>query len=482
MSDFELSPSARGVHGDGIDRGRLRRSAPLVGLTARLAHEALVARLRGRRAVADRIEFHVRSAERYAELLGHSKGALMKAGQMASFALMSSAVPPEIQSIYQTALMGLCDDAPPMAPELACEVLEHELGQRVETVFAQFDWEPLAAASIGQVHAAQLHDGRAVAVKVQYPGAADAIRADMKNTELLATFLTLTVGGMSPRRLSFDLRGAAREMGVHILEELDYRLEAASQAEFADYYRGHPFIHVPGVVDELCTGRVLTQELVRGLSWSDALTARQELRDQWAEAIYRFAYGTYERIYQFNADPHPGNYVFHEDGSVSFLDFGCVKRFSREQVQMMDVIVRESLRNDVLGTWRACVEAGFFKSSDPVTPEEVFAYWREDGAMLWAQQRFVVTPEYAAKRIERRCSPNGPSANAFRHITMSPEYAIMSRMEVGVMSVVAQLRAGTHWGSIAAEHFENAPPFTAMGKREHAFFEGTPSRKSCLVV
>jgi hypothetical protein len=224
---------------------------------------------------------------------------------------------------------------------------------------------------------------------------------------------------------------------------------------------------------------VLTQELVRGLSWSDALTARQELRDQWAEAIYRFAYGTYERIYQFNADPHPGNYVFHEDGSVSFLDFGCVKRFSREQVQMMDAIVHECLRNDVLGTWRACVEAGFFKSSDP---EEVFAYWREDGAMLWAQQRFIVTPEYAAKRIERRCSPNGPSANAFRHITMSPEYAIMSRMEVGVMSVVAQLRAGTHWGSIAAEHFENAPPFTAMGKREHAFFEGTPSRKPCLVV
>ena len=130
-----------------------------------------------------------------------------------------------------------------------------------------------------------MHDGRAVAVKIQYPGVADAIYADLKNTELLATFLSLTVGGMSPRRLSFDLRGAAHEMGERIIEELDYRLEAANQAEFAEYYRGHPFIHIPDVIGELCTGRVLTQELVQGLSWSDALVAGQELRDQWAEAI-----------------------------------------------------------------------------------------------------------------------------------------------------------------------------------------------------
>ncbi len=430
-----------------------------------------MARMRGKWTDADRSEFHMRSAERYAELLGHSKGALMKVGQMASFALLSPAVPAELQSLYQTSLMRLCDDAPPMAPVLAREVLERELGQPAENVFAKFKWEPLAAASVGQVHAAQLHDGRDVAIKIQYPGVADAIRADLKNTELLATFLTLTIGGMSSRRLSFDLRGAAREVGARILEELDYRLEAANQAEFADYYRGHPFIHVPDVVPELCTGHVLTQELVQGMPWSDALTAKQELRDQWAEAIFRFVYGTYERIYQFNADPHPGNYIFHEDGSVSFLDFGCVKRFRPEQVKIMDEVLRECLRGDVLGTWRACVEAGFCKSSDPVSPEEIFAYWRGDGEMLWANEHFTVTPQYAARRIERRCSPNGPSANAFRHITMSPEYAFMGRMEMGVLSVIAQLRAGNRWGSITAEHFEGAPPVTDMGKREHAFFE-----------
>ncbi|HTC61113.1 MAG TPA: AarF/ABC1/UbiB kinase family protein [Solirubrobacteraceae bacterium] len=471
MSDSELSPDVREARGDGIGRGRLRRTAPLVGLTVQSVGEALMAKLRGKWTDADRSEFHVRSAERYAELLGHSKGALMKAGQMASFALLSPTVPAELQSIYQTALMRLRDDAPPMAPVLARAVLERELGQSAENVFAKFEWKPLAAASVGQVHAAQLYDGRDVAVKIQYPGVAEAICADLKNTELLATFLTLTIGGMSPRRLSFDLRGAASEMGARIVEELDYRLEAVSQAEFADYYRGHPFVHVPDVVPELCSGHVLTQELVQGIHWSDALTARQELRDQWAEAIFRFVYGTYERIYQFNADPHPGNYIFHEDGSVSFLDFGCVKRFRPEQVKIMDEVLRECLRGDVLGTWRACVEAGFCKSSDPVSPEEIFAYWRGDGEMLWANEYFTVTPEYAARRIARRCSPNGPSANAFRHITMSPEYTFMSRMEMGVLSVIAQLRAGNHWGSITAEHFEGAPPVTDMGKREHAFFE-----------
>ena len=426
--------------------------------------------MRSKLAGTDPTEFHVRVAGRYAELLGSSKGALMKAGQMLSFASVAPVLPAEFRSVYQTALARLCDEAPPMAPELARAVLERELGRRAESMFAEFAWEPLAAASVGQVHEARLHDGREVAVKIQYPGVADAIGADLKNVELLATFVGLFVGGLSPRRLSFDLRGAAREIGARIVEELDYRLEAANQAEFAAHYRGHPFIRVPEVIGELCTNRVLTQELACGRSWSEALDAEQELRDRWGEAIWRFAYGSCKRIHMFNADPHPGNYVLHDDGTVSFLDFGCVKRFEREQVEMMDAIARACLRHDVLGTWRACVEAGFWRSTDPVTPEEAFAFWHEDWAMLWADRRFVVTGEYAARRIERRCSPSGPSANAFLHITASPEYTVMSRIEIGVASAIAQLRAGAHWGAIAAEGLENAEPLTEMGRLERAFF------------
>jgi predicted unusual protein kinase regulating ubiquinone biosynthesis (AarF/ABC1/UbiB family) len=446
--------------------------APLMGLAARTAAGAAAARLIGR---PSRAEHHARTAERYAELLGQSKGVLMKAGQMLSFTSAGPVVPAELQSIYQTTLSRLRSDAPPMARTLARSTLEGELGRPAKSVFAEFDWIPLAAASVGQVHAARLHDGRAVAVKIQYPGVADAIAADLENTELLATFLSLTVGGLSPRKLRLDFRGMAGEMHARIAEEVDYRLEAANQAEFADRYRGHPFIHVPDVIDELCTGRVLTQELVRGLSWDEALIAGQEQRDRWAEAIHRFAYGSYGRFCMFNADPHPGNYLFHEDGSVSFLDFGCVKRLRREQVEIMDAVVAACLHHDVLGTWRASVEAGFWRSSDPVTPEEAFRYWRDDWAMIWAEQRFAVTPEYVDRWVERKFSPAGPSANALRYITIPPEYTLIGRLETGLAAVVAQLHASARWGSMAAERFDRAAPLTDMGRRDHEFFESRPA-------
>ena len=471
VGDSELSRDSTSARLNGIAAGRLRRAAPLVGLTARTAGEAALVGLRGGLGGVEAAEFHARTADRYAALLGRSKGALMKAGQMLSLASVTPAVPAELRAIYQSALARLRSDAPPMAPETVRAVLASELGDRAESAFAEFDWTPLAAASIGQVHAARLRDGRAVAVKVQYPGVAEAIVADLKNTELLATFVSMMIGGLSSRRLSLDLRAAAREVGARIVEELDYRLEAANQAEFAELYRGHPFIHVPDVIAELCTERVLTQDLVRGVSWSDALSAEQELRDQWAEAIWRFTYGAYRHIHALNADPHPGNYVFHESGSVSFLDFGCVKRFSREQLDMFDAIIRHCSRNDALGTWRACVEAGFWRSTDPVTPEEALAYWREDWEMLWARRRFVVTPEKVARRVERRCSRSGPSANALRHLRMPADYTIMGRIELAVEAVIAQLDAGVQWGAISAEHLENAAPVTEMGKRNRAFVE-----------
>jgi predicted unusual protein kinase regulating ubiquinone biosynthesis (AarF/ABC1/UbiB family) len=473
VSDPELRHDATDAArpADGIPRARLARATPLVGLTTRTAGEAVVAGLRGRLAGADGAEFHTRTAERYAQLLGRSRGALMKAGQMLSFTPTNPAVPAEFQSIYHTALARLRDDAPPMEAELARAVLEHELGQRAESVFAEFRWEPLAAASIGQVHAARLHDGREVAVKVQYPGVAQAIRSDLKNAELLATFLSLTLGGLSPLKLSFDFRGMARELSARIAEELDYRLEAANQAEFADIYRGHPFIHIPDVLDELCTDRVLTQELVRGRCWSAALTAEQELRDRWAEAIFRFTYGSNSRFCLVNADPHPGNYLFHEDGSVSFLDFGCVKRFRREHVDAMGAIGNECVHGDVLGTWRACVESEFLDSCAPVTPEETFAYWRGLLEMFWGEQPFALTPEHAAKFAANAFSPHGPAATTLRHSTPSPEYTVMTRVEVGVVSVIAQLRACNYWESMAEEYFDRGEPLTELGKREQAFFE-----------
>jgi len=448
----------------------VRRTVPLATLTARTAGEAVVVGLRSKLTGADSTEFHVRTAERYAELLGSSKGALMKAGQMLSFVSLGPAVGDEFQTTYQAALTRLRNDAPPMAPELAREVLEAELGRAAEEAFAEFDWEPLAAASIGQVHRARLRDGRAVAVKVQYPGVGAAIEADLKNTELLATFLGL-LRGLSPRKLNIDIAAVADELGERINEELDYRREAANQTEFAEIFAGHPFIHIPAVVGELSTGRVLTQELVEGMPWSEALAADQALRNSWAEAIYRFLFGSYKRHSLFNADPHPGNYVFHDDGSVSCLDFGCVKRLEPGEVESLDTIVREALRGDVEETWRLSVEGGFFAPSAKLTRQEVFDYWRAPLEMYWGEQPFTITPEYVARLITSRYSPTGTSANAFQHMSTPPTYAIMSRLDVGVWSLIAELRATIPWATLGAEYFERAEPVTDVGKAERAYRE-----------
>jgi predicted unusual protein kinase regulating ubiquinone biosynthesis (AarF/ABC1/UbiB family) len=452
--------------GAGIPAGRLRRTAPLVGLTARTAGEAVVLGLRSKLTGAngaDSADFHIRTAERYAELLGRSKGALMKAGQLLSFASLGPAVGGEFQATYQSALARLRDNAPPMAPALAREVLERELGRATESAFAEFHWEPLAAASVGQVHRARLHEGRAVAVKIQYPGVGEAIRADLQNGELLVTFLGL-LRGLSPKKLSLDVRGVAQEIRERILEELDYRLEAANQTEFAERYRGHPFIHVPSVIGELCGERVLTQELVEGKTWAQALQCEQQLRDSWAEVIHRFTYGSYFHFCVFNADPHPGNYIFHDDGSVSFLDFGCVKRLKRAEVTALDLIMRECLRGDVQATWRASIEGGFFEPSGSLTPEEVFAYWHEPIEMYWGEQPFTITPAYVQRQIELRYSPAGPSANAFAHMATPAAYTILSRIDIGVMSLIAELRATIPWGEMGVEYFERGAPATPIAK------------------
>lgn len=454
-----------GAGGEGIEGGRLQRTAPLARLAGRTAGEAVVSGLRKRLTGADCGEFHVRTAERYAELLGRSKGALMKAGQLLSISLAAPAVPAEFRAVYQNALSRLRDQAPPMAPELARQVLERELGSPAERAFAQFDWEPLAAASIGQVHAARLHDGRQVAVKIQYPGVGQAIATDLKNTELLVTFLNL-LGALSAQRMKLDMRGAAREMGARITEELDYRVEAANQSEFAAHYRGHPSIHIPEVVAELSTGRVLTQELCTGLTWEQALRSPQELRDLWAEAIWRFVYGSHRRFGISNLDPHPGNYLFHDDGSVSFLDFGCVKRYRLDQVDLITGIVGEAMRGEVQATWRLCVEAGYWRSSDPVSPEEVFDWWHEPFRYGWDRQPFTITPEYAASCIERRVSPTGPSGNALRHATLSPEFSAWPRVEVALISVLGALRATGDWAALYAEYHTGAAPVSAMGRAQ----------------
>src|SRR2546429_3832929 len=280
-----------------IPQGRLRRTAPLAAISARAAGEGVVdvlrRRLKGERGAS--LEFHVRNAERYADVLSRSKGVLMKVGQILSFVDTRAVLEGRYGEVSRAALASLQDDAEPMEPVLVAAVIESELGRPPEELFAEFSSDPIAAASIGQVHTARLHDGTEVAVKVQYPGVADAIRDDLANTELLFTFLKIAKG-IVPQYRNFDVRAIADEIAERFTEELDYRTELANQAEFAERYRGHPFFRVPAVFPELSADRVLTMEMAHGRRWNETGDAQQPLRDRWGEAVYRFFFGSMARL------------------------------------------------------------------------------------------------------------------------------------------------------------------------------------------
>ena len=457
---------------DGIPAGRVRRAAPLLGTAARTTGEAVIGALR-RRGRPPEPEAYARRAERYAELLGRSKGALMKAGQILSYVPFGTAVPPENRAVFQAAMARLQASAPPMAAELAAEVVREELGAPPEKVFAAFSPRPLAAASIGQVHAARLPDGRAVAVKVQYPGVAEAIRDDLRNAELLAVFFQL-LRSVVPGLTRLDPREIAQEISDRIAEELDYRHEASSQQLFADAYRGHPFIAVPEIIPDHTARRVLTQELAEGLPWDAARGASQRLRDCWGEAIYRFAFGSLRRLRAFNADPHPGNYLFRRDGSVVFLDFGCVKRFDADQVTQMQDLARAAVRQDARALWHAFVEVGFFAATDGLTPQEVLDWYNGPFEMLLGPQPFRITPETAARIIDNEASPTGPFGRVVRSLRLPGDYVFMSRIDLGLLAVFAELRATANWRGIQAELDEDAPAATPMGEAEAAFWASRP--------
>src|SRR3954468_11079346 len=381
-----------------IPQGRLRRTAPLAAMSARAAGEGVVdvlrRRLKGERGAS--VDFHVRNAERYADVLSRSKGVLMKVGQILSFVDTSAAIGGQYGAVYRTALASLQADAEPMEPVLVAAVVESELDRPPEELFAEFSRTPIAAASIGQVHAGRLHDGTEVAVKVQYPGVAEAIRDDLANTELMFTFLKIAKG-VVPQLKNMDVRAVADEVVERIGEELDYGAELANQMEFADHYRGHPFARVPEVYPELSSDRVLTMEMVHGRRWTEIDDADQHLRDRWGEVVDRFFFGSISRFGMFNADPHPGNYLFHDDGTVTFLDFGCVKRLSPAAQRGFWEMPAAAIDNDADRLLRVYVEQGFCRADDPPPADTVLAWIRQNYAALHRPQPFTFTPEYVTE-------------------------------------------------------------------------------------
>jgi len=450
-----------------IPQGRLRRTAPLAAISARAAGEGVVdvlrRRLKGERGAS--LEFHVRNAERYADRLSRSKGVLMKVGQIVSFVDISAAMDSTYGEVYQAALASLQADAEPMDPVLVAAVIESELGQGPEELFAEFSPTPIAAASIGQVHVARLHDGTEVAVKVQYPGVADAIGDDLANTELLFTFVKIAKG-IVPGFGSFDVRAMAEEISERFSEEIDYAAELAYQSEFAEHYRGHPFVHVPEVIPELSSDRVLTMEMIHGRRWKDTSDVDQELRDRWGEVVYRFFFGSIARFGMFNADPHPGNYLFHDDGTVTFLDFGCVKRLSSDAQRGFWDLPSAIVANDVDRMMRFNVELGFARADDRPPADKMMAWYRQNFAPLWLPQPFTFTPQFVAELLGHMANMD---KEVRRRVNVPKDYLFTNRIFVGLYSVLGALRATADWRAIFDEDVTGEPT-TELGRLEADFF------------
>ena len=439
---------------------RVQRTAQLARVGARTGTNFVEMKAKGALASEARrdelrAEFELRSAEQVAETLGNMKGAMMKLGQMASY--LDQGLPEPVRE----ALAQLQSDAPPMAYELVEQMLRDELGSGPDELFARFDRLPIASASIGQVHRARTHDGREVAVKIQYPGVGDAVGADLENTDLLFQMMGMLFPGMDPAPI-------VEEITVRLVEELDYRNEADNQRLFADAYRGHPYFHVPEVVDDLSTGRVLTTEFAEGVKFAEVLDWSDEERQLTAECLYRFAFGGIYGLHAFNGDPHPGNYLFRPGGHITFLDYGLCKRFTPEEVVVFEEMIRAMVIDDDIERFTEIVERiGILQPGLDVEDEALREYFGHFYEFVMDDAEMEITPEYSSESVRRFFDLSGPHAEIMKSANLPPSMVIVQRINLGLYALFGDLGARANWRRIAEElwPFVDGPPSTPMGER-----------------
>jgi predicted unusual protein kinase regulating ubiquinone biosynthesis (AarF/ABC1/UbiB family) len=386
----------------------------------------------------------------------------MKVGQVMSF-LDIGLVPEEYREEFQRKLGALRDAAPTVAFKDMRKVIEQELEDPLEEVFADFDEQPIAAASIGQVYRATLQDGRAVAIKVQYPGVAAAVRADMQNLGLILRLAKRIAPGMDPQAIGEEIRN-------RIEEELDYELEAQNQRTLSRLFRGHPFIVVPDVVTSLSRERVLVSEFVEGKGFEELKGLPQGERDRIGEILFRFYFGCLYRHRQFSGDPHPGNSMWLGDGKMAFLDFGLFKRMPPGTVEREIAVARATIEGDTDTIMRIGTEVGFFPEPERFEPRRVLEHFR--AATSWyTEDNFVeLTPEYATQVLIDMSDPRSEYFGQLRHENAPPDHLFGRRMEVLTLAVIAQLHARGNFHRIAREWFYGDEPATELGRAEAEFY------------
>jgi predicted unusual protein kinase regulating ubiquinone biosynthesis (AarF/ABC1/UbiB family) len=415
-----------------VTRGAKLAALPL-GMAGR-ATLGLGKRIGGRPAEVVTAEIQARTAEQIFKTLGELKGGAMKFGQALS--VFEAALPETVVGPYRAALVKLQEAAPPLPARTVVEVMQTSLGPDWRELFSEFDTKAVAAASVGQVHRATWSDGREVAVKIQYPGAGEALLGDLNQISRLARLFGSLVPGL-------DIKALMVELKERVAEELDYALEADSQRAFAAGFAGDPDFCVPQVVHQ--AGNVLVTEWIEGTPLSQVIASGdQETRNRAGVLYHRFHMSSPTRVGKLHADPHPGNFRMLPDGRLGVLDFGAVNQLPEGIPPAVGVLLGHALRGEAQEVVDGLRAEGFLKPSIDIDPDKALAYLLPFLEPVTVEN-FQFTRAWLRAQGQRIGDPRSPNYYTGLQFNLPPRYLLLHRVWLGSIGVLCQLEAAGPW-------------------------------------
>ena len=442
--------SERPIAENDIPRGGTARTAKMVSIPLGLAGRSAIGfgrQLVGQSGNMVFAQIQEKTAEQVFKVLGELKGGAMKFGQALS--VFEAALPEEIARPYRETLVKLQESAPPLPVRVVHKVLAKELGEDWRDHFAFFDDNPTASASIGQVHRGTWKDGRAVAVKIQYPGAAEALISDLNQIQRFAKIFALFMPGL-------DMKPLLEELRARIIEEVDYRYEAQAQETYARVYDNDLDIAIPKVV--MVSDRVLVSEWMDGTPLSKIISGgTRELRNNAGMKLARFHFTSPDRAGLLHADPHPGNFRLLDDGRLGVLDFGACNRLPDGFPEPMKNLLKHALDDDALGLYEGFKKDGFILSEVDVDPQLVLDYLVPLVEPL-RTETFKYSREWLRDQSARVGDPRNPTAKIGFQLNLPAEYVLIHRVTLGTTGIFCQLEAEGNFRDEALSWFPEISP------------------------
>ena len=433
-----------------LPQGTSKRSAKMASIPLSLAGRGAIGF--GRQLIGQSPDFafadlQEKTAEQIFKVLGELKGGAMKFGQALS--VFEAALPEDIAKPYRETLVKLQEAAPPLPARVVHKVLAKELGEHWRDNFAEFNDTPAASASIGQVHKGLWRDGRAVAVKIQYPGAKEALISDLNQIQRFAEIFQLLLPGV-------EMKPLLEELKARIIEEVDYRYEASAQSACFEAYKGDSDIAIPEVI--MATDRVLVSQWLEGTPLSKVITdGTQEERNSAGIRLARFHFTAPMRAGLLHADPHPGNFRVLKDGRLGVLDFGACNRLPNGFPEPFKRLLKNALEGDAIALYNGFKEDGFILADVEVSPELVLDYLLPLVEPLRTDY-FAYSRDWLRTQSVRVGDPRNPTAKIGFQLNLPPEYVLIHRVTLGTTGIFCQLRAEGNFRDEALSWFPEITP------------------------